>query len=140
MAVKKEPETPVANTQTPTLESLEDFFAQAETGSVKVFISDAQSRASVNDIIMGSVVKVSAAYPSSKPEGTYVFYVRPSTGGYKNAMIFKGNHGGSNEISGTYASFYIPNIGQMSGSVDFFVYIPGHGVGKTSAVIKYAED
>ena len=91
---QKEPETPVANTQTPTLESLEDFFAQAETGSVKVSITDAQSRATDNDIIIGSVVKVSAVYPSSKPEGTYVFYVRPSTGGYKNAMIFKGIHGG----------------------------------------------
>ena len=98
-----------------SLEVLEAFFENTEPGNVEVVIADADpgkiSKDSITSTSLGSVIKVGARFGSSKPEGTYIFYLKPDTGGYENAMIYKGYMGGENELNGVDAYFYIPPHG-----------------------------
>ena len=102
-----------------------------------ISITDEKGGLRLQNIPMGSTIRVHAKYARFRPNGTYIFYLKPSTGGYKNVMIHTGEYGGANELSGTYSSFYIPTLGQMAGKVEIFVYIPGRGVGVVTTTIVY---
>lgn len=115
------------------VEALDEFFLNAKTtGLVDVWVTEEGRDDRIERASQGQVIKVHSQFRSSKPEGNYIFYIRPDTGGYENALIFKGRHSGVNQISGTYASFYIPKVGQMDGVAKIYVYIPEHGVGFTT--------
>lgn len=124
-----------------SIEYFDDFFSKTLPSSlIEVWVTkEDNNQHKIKETTQGEVIKVHSKFQESYPEGTYIFYIKPDTGGYENAMIFTGKHSGLNKISGTYASFYIPKIGQITGNAKIYVYIPGFGVGITSIKIKYPD-
>lgn len=123
-----------------TLDQLQSFFADSRTTSVKVsvFVNQGVERGSVRvqEVIMGSVVRVKAEFAGFKPKGGYIFCIEPRTGSYENAMIYRGTLDGKNEVGDIEAYFYIPPFGQMAGRAKVFVYVPELGTGFTRLDIK----
>lgn len=121
-------------------EQMDNFFLNAPLSElVKVTVSKETDSEEIDTASQGDVIKVHANFDMSYPEGTYIFYIRPDTGAYENAMIAKGRLSGTNKLSGLYASFYIPRLGQITGTAKIFVYVPGQGVGSTSINILHKE-
>lgn len=119
-------QSPITN-----IEQIDNFFVNSQPSqSVTLSVYDVENDSiEIDSAKTGMVIKVHARYPTSKSEGNYIFYLRPESGAYENAMISKGRVHGINKLSGIYTTFYLPKIGQLPGTAKLYAYIPGHGVG-----------
>jgi hypothetical protein len=117
-------------------ESPDAFFEARKSTEVKVGAYSADGSGPILESGKNSTIRVQASFDLSRPKGTFIFYLKPESGGYKNALFATGYLGGENEISGIDQYFYIPDFGQMSGQARVFVYIPEHGAGEATLTVR----
>ncbi len=129
------------------IERIEDFFINSEPSNlIKVEVTKDKSFAKkIESAEIGSVIRVTAIYKSSKPKGNIVFFFYPESGGYEDAKISKGRSVGQGEIrkgeyNGRYTTFHLPRVGQIAGKAKIYAYIPGHGVGVTELQIAWKSE
>jgi hypothetical protein len=116
-------------------ESPDTFFEAHKSTGVKVGTYAADGAGPILEFPKSSTVKVQASFDLSRPKGTFIFYLKPESGGYQNALFATGYLSGENEISGITQYFYIPDFGQLAGPARVFVYVPGQGAGETTLTV-----